>query len=151
MPGRRGGGGGRRRPPIAALPVRFLWEPAGRTDQDAERKERESGDEGGEKGLGVRPALGPPRPKCPALRGAGEALRSRGCGSGTRRLFTNTIGCRIWLLRFEVGEDRCGWERASSALRALRSVCRRPRGPAEVAPPESPAAPFVLAGGRNLT
>lgn len=78
MPGR---GMKTRRPLIAALPVRFLRGPERIVDRDAEREERkdkrEETREGGEKGLGVRPALGPQRPKRPALRARLGRLRDR--------------------------------------------------------------------------
>lgn len=61
-----GEGGKGRRPPNSRVPSSL---PVGtRAKNRPRRREKERGDEGGERGLGVRPALGPPRPKRPALR-----------------------------------------------------------------------------------
>lgn len=121
------GDGERTSPPnsraLSSLPVGTRAKNRPRRREKGEKR-KEKGDEGGERGLGVRPALGPPHPKRPALKcEAGEALTTRGRGFGTRRLFTNTIGCRIWRLHFEVREDRYGW--SARAPRSERSaLCR---------------------------
>ena len=80
--GERGKG---RRPPIAALPVRFLWGPERRIDQDEEKKERKGKRKATREGRGALacvPPLGLRAPNAPRL--------VRGWGG------SDSAGSRIW-------------------------------------------------------
>nr|CAI9698791.1 unnamed protein product [Rangifer tarandus platyrhynchus] len=117
--GERGKG---RRPPIAALPVRFLWGPELRIDQDEERKERKGKRKAMREGRGALacvPPLGLLAPNAPRL--------VRGWGG------SDTAGSRIW--------DAC--PRGTEHVQPAASSAEKRRGEDGGGFPVLPSRPII--------
>lgn len=102
--GAREGGKGRR-PPNSRVPSSLpVGTRAKNRPRRREKGERESAaTKEGRGALACVPPLGLRAPNAPRFVWGWGGSETAGRGFGTRRLFTNTVGCRMRLLRFEVG------------------------------------------------